>query len=140
MNNITLHGRLTKDPEVKTTQSGVTVCNISVAVDRRHQSGETKQTDFFDCSAWRGAAEVISKYFTKGKEILLSGEMQSRKYTDKSGVNRTAWNVQIESFDFCGSKSDSGNQAAPRVAGAPVTVAADVHFDELPGDEQGLPF
>lgn len=111
MNYITIHGRLTRDPELRKTQSDVSVCNFSVAVDRRYQSKEEKLTDFFDCVAWRGLADLINTHFSKGKEILLSGEMQSRKWKDKEGNNRISWEIQVESFDFCGSKRDEAGTA-----------------------------
>lgn len=107
LNNITIHGRLTANPELKQTQSGVSVCSFTVAVDRSYSNGEEKITDFFNCTAWRGLGEMISKYFTKGKEILVSGEMHGDKYTDSEGKNRVAWKVQVNTVDFCGSKSDS---------------------------------
>lgn len=107
INNITIHGRLTATPELRQTQSGVSVCSFTVAVDRSYSNGEEKITDFFNCTAWRGLGEMISKYFTKGKEILVSGEMHGDKYTDSEGNNRVAWKVQVNTVDFCGSKSDS---------------------------------
>ena len=79
LNHITIHGRITNDIELKQTQSGVSVCNFNVAVDRSYKKeGEEKQTDFFTVVCWRGLAELVSKHFHKGKEILVSGEMQSR--------------------------------------------------------------
>ena len=125
LNHIAIHGRITRDPELKQTQSGVSVCNFTVAVDRnRTKQGEDKVADFFDCVAWRGLAEVISKHFTKGKEIVLDGEMHSRKWTDKDGNNRYSWEVQVNNVDFCGSK---GNNAARE-------------FEDLPADDGDLPF
>lgn len=107
LNNITIHGRLTASPELKTTQSGISVTSFTVAVDRQYKSGEDKITDFFTVVCWRGLAEMVCKYFTKGREILVSGEMQSRKYTDKDGNNRIAWELLANSVDFCGSKSET---------------------------------
>lgn len=112
LNNIVIHGRLVRDPEMKTTNSGVSVCNLTVAVDRSYnKQGEEKQTDFFNCTCWRGLAEMVCKHFHKGKEILLTGEMQSRQYTDKDGNNRTAWEIHVNSVDFCGSKNDARENA-----------------------------
>ena len=105
LNYITIHGRLTNEPTLRTTQSGVSVCNFTVAVDRSFAKGEEKQTDFFDVVAWRGLADLITKYFAKGKEIVVYGEMQSRKWTDKDGNNRTSWEVLANGVDFCGSTS-----------------------------------
>lgn len=108
LNHIMIHGRLTQDVELKQTQSGVSVCNFTVAVDRSYSKGEDKTTDFFSVVCWRGLADVVSKYFGKGKEILVSGEMQSRKWQDKDGNNRIAWEIQAHSVDFCGSKGNAG--------------------------------
>lgn len=110
LNNITIHGRLTADPELKTTQSGISVTSFTVAVDRQYKSGEDKITDFFTVVCWRGLAEMVCKYFTKGREILVSGEMQSRKYTDKDGNNRIAWELLANSVDFCGSKNEAAQK------------------------------
>ena len=113
LNHITIHGRLTVDPKLKQTQSGVSVCNFTVAVDRSYKSGEEKQTDFFTVVCWRGLADMVSKYFAKGKEILVSGEMQSRKWQDNEGNNRTSWEIMANVVDFCGSKSDNVGNSAP---------------------------
>lgn len=111
MNCIQIHGRLTRDPELKTTQSGVPVCTITVAVDRSY-SKEDKQTDFFDCVFWRQGAEFVSKWFHKGQEICVTGEMQSRKWQDKDGNNRVSWEIGNARAEFCGkpaNQSSSGN-------------------------------
>lgn len=113
LNHITIHGRLSVSPELKQTQSGVSVCNFTVAVDRSYKSGEEKQTDFFTVVCWRGLADMVAKYFTKGKEILVSGEMHSRKWQDNEGNNRIAWEIMANGVDFCGSKSDNGGNSAP---------------------------
>lgn len=114
LNHITIHGRITNDIELKQTQSGVSVCNFNVAVDRSYKKeGEEKQTDFFTVVCWRGLAELVSKHFHKGKEILVSGEMQSRKWTDDNGNNRTNWEVMANTIDFCGSKSNGEGNNAP---------------------------
>lgn len=112
LNHITIHGRLTADPELKQTQSGVSVCNLTVAVDRSYKNGEEKQTDFFTVICWRGLADMVSKHFAKGKEILVSGEMQSRKWQDNEGNNRVSWEIMANGVDFCGSKSDNGGNSA----------------------------
>lgn len=110
LNNITIHGRLTADPELKTTQSGISVTSFTVAVDRQYKSGEDKITDFFTVVAWRGLAEMVCRYFMRGKEILVSGSMESRKFTDKDGNNRIAWELLANSVDFCGSKSETAQK------------------------------
>lgn len=110
LNRIFIHGRLTWDPEIKNTKSGVPMCKFAVAVDRDYNNGEEKAVDFFNCTAWRGLAEMIAKYFHKGKEILLSGEMQSYHWIDDDGNNKTGWGIQVASVDFCGSKGDNAKQ------------------------------
>lgn len=107
MNFIAIHGRLVRDPEIRRTQSGVAVTNITVAVDRSYSADDEKQTDFFDCVFWRQGAEFVSKYFTKGKEIIVTGEMQSRKWTDKDCNNRISWEIQNAHAEFCGSAKAS---------------------------------
>ncbi len=130
MNKAVLKGRLTRDPELKQSSNGINYANFTVAVDRAYktQSGE-KLTDFFDCTAWRKTGEVIAERFRKGQEILICGAMESRKWVDDSGTNRTFWGINVESFDFCGSKKD--NEATD--SGSP--------FAELEDDDGGdLPF
>lgn len=107
LNQITIHGRLTKDVELKQTQSGVSVCNFTVAVDRSYSNGEDKITDFFTVVCWRGLADMVSKYFGKGKEIIVSGEMQSRRWVDQDDGTHIAWEIQAHSVDFCGSKGNT---------------------------------
>lgn len=114
LNYIAIHGRLTANPELKQTQSGVSVCNFTVAVDRSYKNGEEKQTDFFTVVCWRGLADMVSKYFAKGKEILVSGEMQSRKWQDKDGNSRISWEIMANGVDFCGSKSDDQGSDFPK--------------------------
>lgn len=130
LNHIVLMGRLTKDPELKTTPSGVSVCNFSLASDRDFKDKATgeKETDFVDCVAWRGTADFLSKYASKGKLLVVSGRLQTRKYTDKNGNNRTSVEVQAENVYFTDSKkADSAAAQTPQ------------DFPELP-DDGPLPF
>ena len=108
LNHIVVMGRLTRDPELRTTQSGVNVASFTVAVDRDFggRDGAERQTDFFDCAAWRQTGEFVSKYFQKGRMIVVSGRMQSRKYQDREGNNRTAWEIQADNVYFGDSKRD----------------------------------
>lgn len=140
LNKISIHGRLVRDPELRTTPSGVSVCNFTVAVDRSYtKQGEEKQSDFFECVAWRGLADTIGKYFTKGKEIVVSGEMQSRKWQDKDGNNRISWEIMADSVDFCGSKGDSSNNGHAVSAPEPAApIVAD--FAEVKAADGDLPF
>ena len=93
MNSIKITGRLVADPELKRTQNDTPVCSFNVAVDRIYS--KEKEVDFFTVVCWRQTAEFVAKYFAKGRKILVEGEMQSRKYTDKEGNNRTAWEVRV---------------------------------------------
>ena len=113
LNNIAIHGRLTADPELKQTQSGVPFCNFTVAVDRSYKQGDERQTDFFNCIAWRGLATMIASYFAKGREIIVHGEMNNNPY-EKDGVKVSWWQITVNGVDFCGKKEGSGQtQAQP---------------------------
>ena len=109
LNHITVMGRLTRDPELRTTQSGVSVTSFTVAVDRDFggRDGGEKQTDFIDCVAWRQTGEFISKYFTKGRMAVVSGRLQSRKWETKEGDKRTSWEVVVDNAYFGDSRRDS---------------------------------
>lgn len=116
MNIIAIKGRLVRDPEIRQTQSGVSVTNITVAVDRSYSAGGEKQTDFFDCVFWRQGADFVGKYFKKGKEIIVTGEMQSRKWQDKDGNNRISWEIQNARAEFCGGKGENTQQEKQNVS------------------------
>ena len=110
-NLVVLTGRLTADPELKTTQSGISVTSFSIAVDRRYRAGEERQTDFINIVAWRQSAEFVAKYFKKGNMIGIEGSIQTRKYTDKNGNNRTAFEVVANNVQFVETKRDSAPSA-----------------------------
>lgn len=119
LNTVALMGRLVADPELKTTPSGVSVTSFRIAVDRSYSSreGGERQADFIDIVAWRGTAEFVCKYFTKGQMIALQGRIQTRSYEDKQGNKRMAVEVVAENVHFCGSKRESGSgdtYAAPQ--------------------------
>jgi single-strand DNA-binding protein len=128
INNVTLLGRLTAAPELKTTTSGTSVTSFCLAIDRRFQpkDGE-KQTDFVNCVAWRSTAEFITKYFNKGDLIAVTGAIQTRKFTDKDGNNRNAVEVVADQASFCGGKSNgkTAEEMQPVDDYAPVTFADD---------------
>ena len=109
LNHIVLMGRLVKDPELRYTQSQVPVASFTVAVDRDFggRDGSERQTDFIDCVAWRQTGEFVSKYFQKGRMIVVSGRLQSRKWQDREGNNRTSWEVSADNVYFGDSKRDS---------------------------------
>ena len=107
MNNICITGRLTSAPEIKKTTSGVSVCSVSIAVDRDYKVNGEKATDFIPCVFWRGTAEFVGKYFSKGDMISVVGSLESRKYKDKEGNNRTVWEVKADKVSFCGGKKEA---------------------------------
>ena len=102
MNRIDLIGRLTADPEKRTTQNGVTVTSFTLAVDRPHVKNTT---DFINCVAWRQTGEFVAEYFTKGRKMGVSGILTTRQYEDRNGNKRTAFEVVTDQVDFCDSRS-----------------------------------
>lgn len=141
LNNVVLMGRLTATPELKQTTSGVEVTSFTLAIDRPYtKQGEEKQTDFIDCTAWRGTAKFITSYFTKGQMIAVTGEIQTRNFEDKNGNKRKATEVICSNASFCGGKnenSQTGNTAPDVEADVePLPIEAD--FEPLPDDD--LPF
>lgn len=132
LNKIILQGRLTADPDLRQTTSGVFVCSFTIAVDRdfKDKNGE-KQTDFIHVVAWRNTAEFISKWFHKGSLITVDGSLQSRKYEDKSGQKRTAFDVVANAVYFGGDKRDNVSQF-PQEAPKSADVEPDLDSDDLP--------
>lgn len=125
MNKVILMGRLTRDPELKTTPNGVNVCSFGIAVDRRYQTkGEEKKTDFFNIVAWRQAGEFVSRYFKKGNMILVEGELQTRQYTNKDGINVTVTEIIAEHLSFTGEKISESSPATTSEAHTAQTAAA----------------
>ena len=148
MNVICLMGRLTGDPELKTTQNGVSVTSFSVAVDRAYRSkDQERQTDFINCVAWRNTAEFISRYFRKGQRIALQGSLQSRKYTANDGSQRTVYEVVVDNAFFCESKGGNAGGAPSYDSQIPVysevkpafSTANSGDFEDILTDED-LPF
>ncbi len=112
LNIAAIMGRLTRDPELRTTPSGVSVTTFSLAVDRSYcKPGEERQTDFIDVVAWRGTAEFACKYFTKGQMMAVTGSIQTRSYEDKQGNKRKAVEIVASEVNFCGSKAENGRQS-----------------------------
>ena len=107
INKIIIGGRLTRDPELKTTSTGVSVCNFSVAVGRKAARDEERITDFFDCVAWRGTAETVARYFKKGSSIVVDGSVRKRTWESKDGKEHSAIEVQVNDITFVDSKNDS---------------------------------
>lgn len=130
LNQITIMGRLTRDPEKRYTQTQLPVTSFTLAVDRDFEEGGKRNTDFIDCVAWRGSAEFVSKYFTKGDMAVVSGRLALRDWTDRDGNKRRNAEIVADHIYFGGSKRERGEDADP----AP-------QFGELEGVNDGdLPF
>lgn len=155
LNTIIIMGRLTRDPELRRTGSGIAVASFTVAVDRDFsgKDGGEKETDFIDCVAWRQTGEFVSKYFKKGSMIVVKGRLQIRSWTDKDGNKRKTAEVIADNCYFAESKRDNeggngygGNTyggysaPAPNYGGysAPAAPASD--FAVLEDDDGQLPF
>ncbi len=110
MNKVIVMGRLTKEVEMQTSSGGTNYIRNSVAVDRKFNKGEEKQTDFFNISAFGKTAEFISKYFHKGSKVLITGRLQSDSYTDKNGNKSTTVSIVVEEVDFCEAKGETTEQ------------------------------
>ena len=133
-------GRLTADPELRQTASGIASCNFSIAVDRAYRTKDTgeKQVDFIRVTAWRQTAEFISKYFSKGKMIIVEGSLRNNDYTDANGVKHYSMVVNAESVHFAGDKSDNTSAAAaPRQQNQPKTTQTTVDDLDL-GDFEDI--
>jgi single-strand DNA-binding protein len=139
LNKIFIMGRLTRDPELRTTNSGTSVASFSLAVDRNYKGADgEKETDFIDCVAWRSTAEFAAKYFTKGRMAVVEGRLQIRPWTDKEGNNRRSAEVIVDNMYFGDSKRD-GDTGGARPASGPVNVSAN-DWQEVDEDEGDLPF
>ncbi len=115
-NKVIMMGRMVADPELKTTPQGVSVCSFRIAVDRRfQQKGEEKKSDFFNVVAWRQQGEFVSRYFSKGRMILVEGEMTTRNYTDKNGNPATWYEIVADRCSFTGEPKpqNGGGYAEP---------------------------
>lgn len=135
MNKVIIAGRLTKDPELRSTGSGVEVCNFTVAVDRRADKDGNKKCDFIDCTAWRKTGVFVDKYFNKGDGITVIGRMESEKYQDKDGNNRVSWKVSVDEVEFPFAKKGGSDYSAP------AEPAGDEQFAPVAdGADSDLPF
>ena len=146
LNCAVIMGRLTADPELRQTPTGLSVTSFTVAVDRSYvRQGEERQADFINVVAWRQTADFVTKYFQKGSMIAVQGSIQTRNYDDKNGNKRTAVEIIADNVSFCGSKSDSTG-GAPRAAAAAATAAAPAFSNGSAGDfaasddDEELPF
>ena len=141
LNRIVLMGRLTRDPELRRTQSGTAVVSFSIACDRDYAAqGAERETDFIDIVAWRGTAEFVEKYFSKGRMAIVSGSLESRKWEAKNGDKRISWEVRVESIYFGDSKKDDQrgtNAASPSSSGE---AGMPEGFTSIDMDDEDLPF
>lgn len=146
MNKVYLIGNLTKDPEMRATQLGVSVCNFSIAVGRRFKDSEgNQQTDFFDVVAWRQLGDLCGKYLRKGKKVAITGSIQTHRFTDKNGVTRTGWDIIADEVEFL-TPQDTGMQKEMEhrieerraIAQEPEYAPADKGFTTVEDEE--LPF
>ena len=152
LNHITIMGRLTRDPELRRTGSGIAVASFTVAVDRDFggRDGGEKETDFIDCVAWRQTGEFVSKYFTKGRMAVVSGRLQIRSWTDKDGNKRRTAEVVADNVYFGDSRREneggsaygSNGFSAPSFGGysAPAASSPASDFTMLDDDDAQLPF
>lgn len=137
LNKIIISGRLTRDPELRQTTTGTSVCSFSVAVDRDYaQPDGSRETDFVDVVAWKGTGEFVSKWFGKGDQIIVSGRLQIRDWTDRDGNKRRSTEIVAENVYFAGSKrSDSGSSRTPTPTytdeDAPPPAAPPLDYNEL---------
>ena len=138
LNHIVIMGRLTRDPELRRTGSGIAVASFTVAVDRDFggRDGGEKETDFIDCVAWRQTGEFLSKYFTKGSMIVVSGRLQIRNWTDKEGNKRRSAEILADSVYFGDSKRDGDSGKAKGEPAYDPTGG----FSQLADDDSELPF
>lgn len=153
-NHVAIQGRLTRDPELRKTQSEISVANFSIAVDRDFKDKETgeRQADFFDVVVWRGTADFVANYFHKGDMVLVSGRLQNNRYTDKDGNNRVKSEIQAENVYFGSSKRESSggessgsyqNADAKQDTGGQTQMggyANNSGFAELTEEDGDLPF
>lgn len=145
VNHIVIMGRLTRDPELRRTGSGVAVASFTLAVERDQKPKEgERETDFIDCVAWRQTGEFVSKYFSKGRMAVVSGRLQIRNWTDKEGNKRRSAEVVADNVYFADTKKDESFSehygCLPVPACGPDYPAPNPDFAVLDGDDETLPF
>ena len=143
-NKVILLGNMVADPELKKTNSGTSVVSFRIAVNRSYaKQGEKPQTDFFNATAWGQRAEFIVRFFPKGRQILISGQLQNRNWTDNNGQNRTSTEIVVDEVSFVGNKGNEGSYP-PSVSPSPSDVpsygsSGEDSFTDLSSDDE-LPF
>ena len=142
LNKVQLQGRLTANPELRKTPNEISVTAFTLAVDRAYRSGSAKQTDFINVVAWRGTAEFVSKFFTKGKMMIVDGKLQVRNYTAQDGTKRYVTEVVADEVHFAGDKQETAETAFTANTSTANTSTNNefASFEELVGDDSELPF
>lgn len=147
INMVALMGRLTYEPELRSTPNGLSVIRFQVACDRNYQKdSQNRQADFIDCVAWRQTAEFISRNFHKGSMIAVEGTLQTSNYTDKDGNKRKQIEVLANNVSFCGGKSENGSQGTQGAQNEQYTQNGmnidydDADFEEIVDDDDDFPF
>ena len=139
LNQIVIMGRLVSDPTVRKTANGITVCSFRIACDRDRQVEGGQKADFIDCVAWRATGDFISRYFCKGKPILIQGRLQIRAYQDKDGNKRNATEILVNSAEFCGGnkfdRNTVGSEVPAELDSGSVIPGGNADLSELVGDE-----
>ena len=140
LNNVSLMGRMCFEPELRSTNSGVSVLRFTIAVDRNYTpNGQERQADFIDCVAWRNTAEFIKRYFHKGSMIALTGELQTQNYTDKDGKQRKTVEVVANNVSFCGAK-EKPTEANTDGDKTNLNIAPEDDYEPIDDDTSDLPF
>lgn len=137
LNSVIIMGRLTADPELRTTSNNTSVTSFTVAVDRNYKSGDERQTDFINCVAWRQTADFVTRFFKKGQMIAVQGSLQVRNYEDKNGNKRTAYDVVADNVSFCGDKKQDNSGSFSILPDTSEFSAPDIPNFE---DDDGCPF
>ena len=134
LNKVILMGRLTRDPELKNTNSGIAMCRFSVAVERRYADKTTgeRTADFLDCTAFKGTAEFVSRYFTKGSMILVEGSVQNNHFTDNNGVKHYNCNIMVDNVSFCGGKNNQNGAGQTETEQTDTAQPSQAKSDGLP--------
>lgn len=138
-NKVILIGNMTSDPELKQSTSGVSVCSFSIAVNRKYNKDGNNECDFITIVAWRQQAEFVSKYFKKGKPILVCGQLQTRSWTDKQGNKRIATEVVADEVSFVGNNENSTEAKNQPYTPTAYTTASNQKFEDI-SDQGDLPF
>ena len=132
LNNITIQGRLVRDPELKKTTSGISTTTFAIACERNYKQNGEKVTDFLDVVAWRQLADRICQYWTKGKEIVIVGSVETRSYTTRDGQKRKVWEIKANEAYFTNKERQESQEMNQD--------ASDYTFTQIPSDDEDLPF